>query len=450
MPPTPLILILDEPAWRLGAWSDNAVSIETVEHAQDASPAVRAAALRATLDARPDLPQRVLLALPARRCLVAPIDTTGLPRAKRLQAMRYAMEEQIPAPVEQLAIDFISHDHRALGLATDAAELAAVVDALQGQSIEATAATPLDLLTARSSASADLTIRQTHDGHISLFVVAPGSSLPADWWWFDDNTDALRQNLGRYAAEHGTDADATVRVDASGLSEANLAALRAIDEVELVATDTLTSDRLAVQAVGQSKRRHVAAIDFLPALQEAASTTTAGIPHRILTAALLLAIAFPASLLYRASQYNSITAKQCTVQASLFEGYFGRPAPPAGIARHFNSELNKARMGLVTEHAAAPYPAATDLMRHTLTLIPSEAQLAIRRLEFEPDRLRIEGHAARNEDAYALEAALNDLHRLAPRVEQIEDSGARDRKRVFTLIATEPVTGPGVAAGGAP
>jgi hypothetical protein len=458
MPQTPLILMLDEPTWRLGFLRDGAAAIETLDHDEQATTAQRAAALRAALDAQNTANPRITIALPAQRCLVAPIDTTGLPRANRAQAMRFAMEEHIPAPVEQLATDFIARDHDALGLATDQNELRTAIDALNDAGFDVASASPIDLLALQAISTdalqkSELVLMQTHGSRISLFAIDPAGVQPIGWSWFDDHADTLRQNLGLYNAQRPTNAPASISVFATGLSESNLAALRAIDEIEIVGADTHCSDQLATLALSQPNRHKSIAVDFLPDLQQGATPTGAA-PRSLLVAGLLFAIALPGSIMLRVAQYDSITAGQRAVQQTYYEEYFNRPAPTAGIVRHFNSELNKANMGLATAHARAPYPAATDLMRHTLELIPAGAQLAIQRFEFEPDRLRIEGHAARNEDAYALEAALEALYRLQPRVEQIEDSGGRESKRVFTLIANESAPQTSVAtnnpAGGDP
>ena len=88
----------------------------------------------------------MLLALASRQCLVATVSHTGRAMARNRQMLAYALEEALPLAAEDVACDFITLEGEALGVAVEVASLAALLSALESQSIQVASVTPAALL----------------------------------------------------------------------------------------------------------------------------------------------------------------------------------------------------------------------------------------------------------------------------------------------------------------
>lgn len=189
------VLFVDDGLWRLACAKSTGFEMHKVD--MDEGDVQSKAQRVADLMKEYELAGPVVLGLPSHWCLIAEVDTAGLGRSNRRQAMRYLLEEQIPIAAEESVADFIEHSAGALGVAVATQQLEPIVDALQSNEIMVKHLCPTAILAVMPLvASYDEATTLLLDAGAGVDLVALAAGKVVRWWWVPQ-----ADGLGEYA-EH--------------------------------------------------------------------------------------------------------------------------------------------------------------------------------------------------------------------------------------------------------
>lgn len=414
-----VILMPDERQWRLAVLRGGQVEWHPISESEAAQ---KARALGAG---------RIGVALPACWCLTATIPTADLPRSGRRQAMLYALEEQLPLPVEDLVVQFITGSDWAMGAAVSVGRIKPLIEKLESDGLTVKAVLPGAIAAAGQLAGIveDGVLLLGGSGGVELLWIDKGRAR--SWRTAAADSPTLTQALGVMIASAGP----IGRVQSSGLTAALRQSLSASIGMAIADLGARDGDELAaIAAAAAVDRPRSATVDFLPAIRSMDRPARSRAEIFWLTAAgLALALSAPAALLWRAAQYDAIYNDNKQVQDAYYEARFNKQPPAAGIARIFAGELEAAKSGKSME-VVGRYDSAMRLIGQALSLLPETARVRIRSMRATTDRLTILAQAATRNDAYAAEKALAALSGFGVEITDIQDAGSEDGVLNFTLV----------------
>lgn len=443
-------------AWRLAATSDGAPAFHDVAiPAQTADPA---ALVAETLNRVGYRGEGVMLAIPSRWCLCAPILTSGLPPKHSRTALAYRFEEKLPLPAEEVVADYVAADageETILAVGVQKEVLAPLVEGLERAGVPVERICPASLLAGqyvltKADAPDALLYPGQSAGEIELLILRNG--LPIGWHLLPATPHDLLLHLGFELRQK------PAILAAIDLSPALRDALKTVDGLtvtQIQAPDLSTAAALGSTPVLAGKmspwvdlrRDALAARD---PLRQVRTPLTAAV-----AAVVLFLLCASAAMIWRASRYDGMTDHYADAQQAVFRKVFPTGPVPADVRSRLESEERSLR-GLSGDSAAPP-PDQNGLLtlRDILTRLPAESTLRYRVLELRLDRQRftLDGQAASHGDADRIAAALRKDKSLVvepPRTEQLPGTGDAAGKGVSFTINGEAAGLTALAKRGAP
>jgi hypothetical protein len=425
---TTLILAPDAARWRCAVVRDRQVEWHELESGLDA-PA--AAASVAEL-ARGMNATSIGLMPPSSWCLTATLTADQMPASGGRQALLYALEEHLPLPLEELALQILGGAGGAMAVGVALNRIQPVIDALRMKGLSISVVIPAAL------AAWTQLVPRVDDG---LAVLSSGSEVDllrlergrlGAWSVAGVDAPSLTAALGWIA----TDASALRQIVVVGLDDAARSMITAATGMHTQSIPGKVGDLAAIGTAMAASRPRSAIVDLLPAVD--AVGQRGGASRRTLTLALcgmIFVLSAVGAMWLRAGMYDRVYLRHKSEQDAYFEARFRKPPPPAGIVRIFESELAAAKSGGGVE-VAGRYDSAVRLLRHTLSRMPESARVRIRSIRVTTDRVELKAQAATRADAYAAEKALAELPGFHVEITDIQDAGSEDGVLAFTLIAS--------------
>lgn len=375
---------------------------------------------RQTLDNLGYRGQSVMLAIPSRWCLAALIDTAGLPRKARRQAMIYRLEEKLPLAAESFTADFIEHDNdRALGVAVDTQRLHPFIDALEERGIAVEAVCPDALLAFQGSEHPQpecYFLLGNEDDEIDVFHLRQGAINQ----WHLIHTQARyspllfrSERVTNQANEDPTESTVVTVNCAIDLSSPIARALSA-ESLNIVNQDDLSRRELATQAAeclltGEKTPLINLRIDELDQTDRLRRIQTP------LAAALVMGIvllgSLSAVLFARAQSYGRHAAEMHLQVEAFFSEVLPDERIPLGIRRRLETrlrELDRFR-GTGNDDSASPGfspPPGIRLLHDVMAGLPAEVRLTLLELRIDGDEFILHGQARSHSEADQIAAAL--------------------------------------------
>ncbi len=144
-----ILILLEANHARVLAQREGTYCAEVVTWVESEAVEVRAGKVKEALVAKGYVDQPMVLAVPSSMCLCAKVDTSGLPRSGRRQAMVYGLEEHLPVSAEEVVVDFVEIDEtQALGVACETVTLQPMIEALEKAGVSVRHVVPMTLLAA--------------------------------------------------------------------------------------------------------------------------------------------------------------------------------------------------------------------------------------------------------------------------------------------------------------
>jgi len=389
----------------------------------------------------------ICLGLRARDVLVASVDTEGLPRKGRDEALLYRLEEHLPVDAEGLTAAFLpAVGGRALGVAADTERLKALVEALEAAGVATAAISPTALLALRdvfrdSAARCDFVFLAC-DGRLDVFRTADGqvSAWHVGGTEAADAVRAVQAELLVHPAEsqpptatvlghvdedvlgrlcHDTGLKMKARCPGTVLEAAARSAARLLDG-EGGGWVNLRRGALAeARAWGPLAAPLKAAVWLMVAVLVGASAAAYGRAAR-----------------YAAAR-KALVGEQERVHAGLFPA---ATTVPLSIGRHLEAEAQRLG-GIIGAAGSIPAQAsALENLRRTVAALPAEMHVRITELRIDPMVVHVEGQTRSHADADAVARALGESAGFAmeaPRTERLVRRGV-----AFTLIGKPAGAGP--------
>ncbi len=442
------VIFASEKNWSVARVTDHACEIALIEDAIgiNAEAAVLAARSLKKMEYRG---QNVLLALPSRLCMCAPVDEAGLRPRSRLATLRFRLEEQFPLALEEFVADFIPGNGTSLGVAIEVEVIEPILRAFEEEQIDIISLCPVALLIAkavcaRQDDDAIDAVLCVTDGHLNWIELARGSVQ--NWAFLAMSVAAIDMQL-RFAFLKRR----SLRLCAIGLNADLQNHLAQFPGVALIQPPDGAALQFAVQATGKV----LLSGDRLPVELRAGQLAS---PHplrqvrRPLSAAIaataLLAILFIVSMLWRSMQYDHLTELAHNQQLTAFREALPNQTPPPGITSRMISEAKRLRALSGTATALPPSASILPLLHDTLAALPANMRFRLLELQFEPQRLYLEGqtldHAAADEIAAAIRH-IAGLNVDPPHTEQ--PSGEDVTFTISASLASSSGSAPVLAAG---
>jgi hypothetical protein len=386
----------------------------------------------------------VMLAIPSRWCLCAPIGTSGLPAKNRRTALAYRFEEKLPLPAEEVVADYVEAgggEETALAVGVQKSVVAPLVERLEAAGVAVVRICPASLLAGQQvlwkvsgDAPAALLYAGQSTDEVELLLLRDG--LPVGWHLLPATPHDLLLHLGFELAQK------RAKLGVIGLPAALREALETVEGFtveDVEAPDLMTAAALASSAVLGGKvtpwvdlrREGLAARDPLRAVRAPLTAAVAAVVLFLLCAS--------AAMIWRGSRYDAMAARYADAQQEVFRKVFPTGPIPVDVRSRLESEERSLR-GLSGESASPP-PVQDGLLtlREILTKLPAESALRYRVLELRLDRQRftLDGQTASHGDADRIAGALRKDKTLAvepPRTEQLPGTGDASGKGVaFTI-----------------
>jgi len=384
----------------------------------------------------------VVLGLPSASTYAAQVQTEGLPRKDRHQALAYRLEEHLPLDAESLTADFLPPlAGRALGIAIETQSLRNLADrlAVAGIRVEAVCPTALLALWQWGRLFPDTTefVLLHFADHVDVFRIADGR--PTSWF-----------------STAPTPADVTRAIQASLLSQptegtGSFGLLTDSAPVTSLAHAIAQATGLTCRPASEEPVRHLAARAATALLAghgagwvdlahgASASADRLGRFRRPLQVAAILFFALLAAVsagaLVRTAAYEHQIATIHKSEEAVFLRLYPNQRLPLCIHPYLESE--RARLvGLKGVGRAIPqHPAALDILRKVVTGLPTDLRNRLVMLRIDSYEVYLEGQARSHTDAEAIGRgiAAQGLSMEPPRTESLAKGGV-----AFTL-AGQPV-----------
>lgn len=391
-------LFVGDTAWCLAcAWEDSVQVYEVDSPSGDVqSKAQRVADLMREYG----LVGPVLLALPSRWCLSAELDTAGLSRSNRRQALRYLLEEEVPVSAEESVSDFLEHSAGMMGIAVVTYQIEPIIEALQSNDIAVKHICPAAVLAVvpliKSYNSATAFLIESAAG-LDLIAVERGNIVR--WWWLP-TVDGLREQVERFFAAGGEGLQLLVTL---GISTAR----DVFSDIEVIDADEQDQDlieRSATHSALLLAGDEAPLIDFR---RDALAAPDHFRQHHKYLGILAAALAFfllsiMGATLWRSAQYRSHAQD---VDLQLIELYKqaipGERAPSTGmiVGRLKSEQRRLAGIGGATGSGGQTpgntlqQTSALAQLHSVMTAWPSNLRYRISDLTIEPNLIRVNGQA---------------------------------------------------------
>ena len=458
MRPRVVAIFVAESGWSLGLVGDEGASLLPVDIDPSASPADRAAAVRAAADGAGAECCSVVLALPATWCFAAAVTTDGVIRRNRHAALLFRLEEFLPLDAETLTADFVGSGHHALGVAVQSDRVLPIIEALEAEDIDVCSIGPTPLLALQQlvQANADETeaFVLVEDGRFDLFEWHTGH--PASWRHGVMEADPLRRHIERVAWQREDALPLAVVAEEPPAvadllkTDGRMAITEVTASAKLVAIDAarrIVNDGIA--PLIELRRDRLAMKDRL---------TRVKTPLRFAAAAIaFLLISVTVVTLWRGHQYETHAADLLRQQEDLFRGAFPGQDVPLMVLARFRSE-HRRLSGMSGLSGDLPeQTSALSTLHQALTSLPGDMRYRVLELRLDPNRIYLDGQARSHGDADLIAASLrrNGAFTLEPpRTENLPDQGGTSGGGgvVFTLTGTpgNPASVPGSTPASAP
>jgi hypothetical protein len=443
-------------AWRLAVtgegvptFHDLALPAQTADPAPIVAAALKGAGYRG---------EGVMLAIPSRWCLCAPIQTSGLPAKNRRTALAYRLEEKLPLPAEDVVADYVAPDageEIILAVGVQKGVLAPPIEGLERAGVVVERICPASLLAGqyvlgKHEAPAALLYPGQSDGEVELLVLREG--LPIGWHLLPATPQDVLLHLGFELQER------PATLAAIDLSPVLRDALKTIDGLRVTEIDAPGLSTAA--AIGSAA---VLAGKMTPWVDLRRDALATGDPLRqvrtpftaAVAAVVLFLLCTSAAMIWRASRYDAMTDHYADAQQGVFRNVFPTGPVPVDVRSRLESEERSLR-GLSGDSKTPP-PDQNGLLtlRDILTRLPAESALRYRVLEVRLDRQRftLDGQAASHGDADRIAGALRKDKSFVvepPRTEQLPGTGDAAGKGVSFTINGEVAGSTALAKRGAP
>ncbi|MFW5840779.1 MAG: hypothetical protein ACOCZE_09380 [Planctomycetota bacterium] len=390
-----------------------------------------------------------VLAPASRDCLVAAIETDDLPRANRLDAMNYRLEEQLPVSAEQMLSSYIElPGGRAVGMALDKTQWAPLVEALQQHGRTVTAIVPEALLAARRALAAageeiDAVVSAGIEPDDGWDWVRLAEAKPVSWqWWADD-----RQGLVEAVAGTAAAAGSSIRIVGVGLDASLQDQLAGLEQVDLIGSELSSLQATAAEAGRIVDGRDSAWGDFRgdPSLPP----TSAGPMRRAITVATVMLTLLLASLVasgwLMSRRFEDHAAQLAARQAQLYRQTTDSRSVPLNINARLRSELvSLAGLGGSAGGAERPQQQVSALvhLRNILAALPEGIRLRVDQIQIDQDRIRLSGTARNLVEAEQLAVALRDSGLYTVQPPETRAIDARSVRFSFTAETKQQGVGP--------
>lgn len=434
--------------WRVIGVRNGAVHQHELECSPDATLDDRAVAVRRAMEAAGDGNTAVTVALPSSWCLCARISTEDLGRGKRLQAMGFRLEEQLPISAEDVIADYVeTSDGEALGVCCEAARAGELGDALTRAGIVIERVSPAALLATahvlarhRDADAVLLRSRPPGNAPADLDLVEIDGGRPVRWWWFADDEDALRERL----AARQADRQSAAKVLAVGCDPSRPDTGGDPDMIEPAALD---ANNLDDAAAGRAARLHEegmpAWIDLRP--EGLAPTQRLSASRRRVGALAAAVILLLGSLLivtqWRGRRYRALSREHERRQVDLYRKAFPGRRLPVSVKGRLISEYRKLRGQASGDEGGGLRFSALGRLGDVLSVLPTDLRYRVLDLTIDPDRVRMEGQTLSHADAERLAAGIRGLDGYdvePPRTQALADGGVS-----FVFAADDPDGGEG-------
>jgi type II secretory pathway component PulL len=346
------LILASEAGWSVAfVATDLPATIESIDLPDGASADVVAETIASRMRQHGYTGRPVVLAIPSSWCLVAAIDTTGLPRKATRAAMTFRLEERLPISAEDVAADFIIHDNanEALGMCVRTNRLADAIAQLESRGVAVGHVVPRAMLVVREllkQASDDVDVLSwPEEGRVNVVKVRNGR--PAHWSLCQPNAVARQVRL---ISENDPPRILSM-ADSAGEEErlvcAGAAAVASGNAAPLV---DLLRDGLAVGGPYRRLRMPITAV---------------------LAVGVVFLLALACALLVRAGKYQDLAMAYEDEQRQLFRSAFPDAAEPVDVRLRIESEYRRATRqatGASGNDAAAIAPvAALTTLHHVLS-----------------------------------------------------------------------------------
>lgn len=389
--------------------------------------------------------QPVGLGVPAEMVLSARIDTTGLRRRHREEALLYRLEEHLPVDAEQMSAWFTSaRSSTAAALAVASDRIQPVLAALADESIEVAHLTTASLLKAWSLC------RQRLDGNRLDFAVFAEDGVliryeegePRAFYPLlsraSDIGQAMRAELLSWPAHRPT----ARAIWLGDLGDETREAIEADGDVEIETVATQEQPALLAAAVTALNRSRPAGwVEWRKGPLAVANPwrRLRGLLSSAAVLWILLPVVLASGLLWRAQSYarqaDAIAEQQRTVFSRL---YPNQPAP-VDISGRLESEL-RLREGVTAGNESLPQePEALETLRQVVASLPPSVRLRITKVRLGPRDILLEGETRSHSDAEFIATRLRQkgLAVESPRTENLVGGGVQ-----FVLVGQVQAGGP--------
>lgn len=436
-------LLIDDGVWRLSWVSEGSAVVVPIAFPEEADVLGQAQSVVQQMEEQGGA-GGVMLALPSHWCLAAVIDTNGLGRSNRRQAMGYLLEEHLPISAEDSVADFIEWQGQALGVAVDVDRLSPIVDAFQQLGVSVETICPASLLAVAGLAKqyADSRAVAIRSGQGIDFVELSQRGKPASWRWFTDVSEWM-DGVSKSDSSFSEEAGHCLTLGIQAASAASDLSLKAVDGDGLGVdqTVTLTSDQVLAgecSAWIDLRRDALETPDRSAVLQKQLGLIAAGLAFFLLC---VIGATF-----WRAEQYKAYADEKNADQIAVFkEAMPGQHVPQGGsiISRLKSEQRRLAGLGgqLAGDSGSGTNPlqptSALVQMHTLLTAWPESLRYRISDFTIEPKLVRMNGQAPDSVIPEKLAAALRatgDYEVDPPNTRALNDFGF-----TFGFIA-RPVT----------
>ena len=334
----------------------------------------------------------ILLALPPHWCLCAWVSEAGLRRRSREAALGFRLEEQLPLALEEMVADFISSEGGSLGIAVQGAPIKRLVDELEACGVVVVSICPTALLIVHQ-----WLIGTNVNGLDGLLFALNGRW---DFFQFDQGrirswaslsqeptvirSQILQARRGR--AER-------LRIGVAGAGQDAKTVLEKIPGLVIIDESSDDVLELAARAADKISREGSPLVELRRgALAPPDSLYRLRTPlQAALASVAALSVCFALAMFWRASEYNRLSRVAREQQEQAFREALPSQSIPPLITSRLQSEEKRLRGLSGMASTMPPSLSILPLLQNTLAGLPVDLRFTLLELQFEPQRLYIEG-----------------------------------------------------------